>query len=178
MHTPTEYAVFFTGPDNGPAFRRVGSLDEAVQVVEHLRNELGVLDANVHSLSPVPLAFRTYYRVEVPQGDAPVVEATHADPVPSYQPSYEPADAFAHTVQVSFGSDLETPAVADDDLGFAVAGVLADSVESVATVPSVDSAEALLADGDEVLGEVQVGPHGRTRYEGEERGGRMGFFAR
>ena len=45
MHTPTEYAVFFTGPDNGPAFRRVGSLEEAVQVVEHLRNELGVATA-------------------------------------------------------------------------------------------------------------------------------------
>ena len=55
MHTPTEYAVFFTGPDHGPAFRRVTSLDEAVQVVEHLRNELGVLDANVHSLALVPL---------------------------------------------------------------------------------------------------------------------------
>ena len=90
MHTPTEYAVFFTGPDNGPAFRRVGSLEEAVQVVEHLRNELGVVDANVHSLSPVPLSFRTYYRVEVPgQAEAPVAEVAEA--VPAYVPSYEPS---------------------------------------------------------------------------------------
>jgi hypothetical protein len=173
MHTPTEYAVFFTGPDNGPAFRRVGSLEEAVQVVEHLRNELGVLDANVHSLSPVPLSFRTYYRVEVPgHGDVPAAEA-NADAVPSYQPSYEPsyepADAFAQTVQVSFGSDLDTPAVADSELGYAVAEALADgAVGAEVPVPS---------EGDEVV-EVPATPLGRGRYDGEERSGRMGFFAR
>ena len=167
MHTPTEYAVFFTGPDNGPAFRRVGTLEEAVQVVEHLRNELGVLDANVHSLAPVPLSFRTYYRVEVPgQGDAPVAEATSVDAVPSYQPSYEPSyepvDPFAaQAVQVSFASDLETPVVAEGEKGFAVAEI---------------DAELPVADGDELAAEVA--PLGRTRYEGEERSGRMGFFAR
>jgi hypothetical protein len=168
MHTPTEYAVFFTGPDNGPAFRRVGSLEEAVQVVEHLRNELGVVDANVHSLSPVPLSFRTYYRVEVPgQAEAPIAEV--ADAVPAYQPSYEPAyepaayepaDPFAaQAVQVSFASDLETALVADGDNGFAVAEV---------------DAELPVAEDDEAA-EIPVG---RSRYEVEERGGRMGFFAR
>lgn len=173
MHTPTEYAVFFTGPDNGPAFRRVGSLEEAVQVVEHLRNELGVLDANVHSLTPVPLSFRTYYRVEVPgQADAPVAEAADVEAVPhqasyepvSYEPvSYEPADPFAaQAVQVSFASDLESPLVADGEHGFAVAEVDAE-------LPAVD--------GDEAAA-VPVAPLGRNRYEGEERGGRMGFFAR
>jgi hypothetical protein len=168
MHTPTEYAVFFTGPDNGPAFRRVGSLEEAVQVVEHLRNELGVVDANVHSLAPVPLSFRTYYRVEVPgQAEAPVAEATNVDVLPAYQPtyepSYEPADPFgAQAVQVSFASDLDSPLVADGDHGFAVA--------------EVDS-ELPVAEGDEVAAEIPAAPL-RSRYENEERGGRMGFFAR
>jgi hypothetical protein len=177
MHTPTEYAVFFTGPDNGPAFRRVGSLEEAVQVVEHLRNELGVLDANVHSLSPVPLSFRAYYRVEVPgQGEAPVVEAGDLDAVPyqpaSYEPAayepaaYEPADAFAQTVQVSFASDLEAPLVADEEHGFPVAELLSDGAEMAA------------AEGDEAGAEIPVSPLGRSRYDGEERTGRMGFFAR
>ena len=167
MHTPTEYAVFFTGPDNGPAFRRVGSLEEAVQVVEHLRNELGVIDANVHSLSPVPLSFRTYYRVEVPgQAEAPVAEVADAVPAyqPSYEPSYEPIDPFAaQAVQVSFASDLESSLVADGDNGFAVA--------------EVDS-EVPVAEDDEAGAEVPVASLGRSRYEGEERGGRMGFFAR
>jgi hypothetical protein len=173
MHTPTEYAVFFTGPDNGPAFRRVGSIEEAVQVVEHLRNELGVLDANVHSLSPVPLSFRTYYRVEVPgQSDVTVAEADDVEAVPyqpsSYEPaayepaSYEPADAFAQTVQVSFASDFEAPVVADGEHGFAVAEL---------------DAEPAVAEGDEAT-EIPVAPLGRPRYEGEERSGRMGFFAR
>jgi hypothetical protein len=165
MHTPTEYAVFFTGPDNGPAFRRVGSLEEAVQVVEHLRNELGVVDANVHSLSPVPLSFRTYYRVEVPgQAEAPVAEVADAVPayVPSYEPAYEPVDPFAaQAVQVSFASDLESSLVADGDNGFAVAEV--DSELPVAEDDGVAEVPATL---------------GRGRYEGEERSGRMGFFAR
>jgi hypothetical protein len=169
MHTPTEYAVFFTGPDNGPAFRRVGSLEEAVQVVEHLRNELGVVDANVHSLSPVPLSFRTYYRVEVPgQAEAPVAEVADAVPAyqpsyePSFEPTYEPADPFAaQAVQVSFASDLEASLVADGDNGFAVAEV---------------DAELPVTEDDEAA-EVPVAS-GRSRYEGEERGGRMGFFAR
>ncbi len=169
MHTPTEYAVFFTGPDNGPAFRRVGSLEEAVQVVEHLRNELGVIDANVHSLSPVPLSFRTYYRVEVPgQADAPVAEVVDAEPLPyqpTYEPafeaSYEPADAFGQNVQVSFAADLEAPLVADGEHGFAVA--------------EVDS-ELAAVEGDETA-EVPVAPLGRSRYE-SEGSGRMGFFAR
>jgi hypothetical protein len=166
MHTPTEYVVFFTGPDNGPAFRRVGSLEEAVQVVEHLRNELGVLDANVHSLNPVPLAFRTYYRVEVP--GEPVAEEVAPAYQPSYQPAYEPAayepaDPFAaQSVQVSFASDLETQ-VAEVEHDFAVAEV---EVEEPA------------AEGDEAVAEIPVASLGRTRYEGEERTGRMGFFAR
>jgi hypothetical protein len=71
-----EHVVFFPGPDGSPAFRRTGSLEEAVRFVEHLRNAEGVGEVSVHALSEVPLAFRTYVRVEVP-GEAaqPVAEA-------------------------------------------------------------------------------------------------------
>jgi hypothetical protein len=65
MESPNEYVVFFTGLDSTPAFRRVPDLAEAVRVVEYLRNELGVLDATVQQLTPIPLTFRTYYRVEL-----------------------------------------------------------------------------------------------------------------
>ncbi|HET6908401.1 MAG TPA: hypothetical protein VFH54_03600 [Mycobacteriales bacterium] len=60
-----EHVVFHPGPDGTPAFRRFPSLEDAVHFVEHLRNMEGVSEVSVHALSPVPLAFRAYYRVEV-----------------------------------------------------------------------------------------------------------------
>ena len=82
-----EHVVFHSGPDEAPAFRRVSSLDEAVRFVEHLRNVEGVEDASVHLLTPVPLAFRAYYKVEVPAVDTPAVDARALDaPVVPAQP--------------------------------------------------------------------------------------------
>src|SRR3954466_1247285 len=66
-----EHVVFFPGPDGAPSFRRLSSLDDAVRLVEHLRNVENVSEVSVHTLSPVPLSFRPYYRVEVPAGEAP-----------------------------------------------------------------------------------------------------------
>ena len=73
-----EHVVFHPAPDGSPAFRRFGSLEEAVLFVEHLRNVEGVSEVSVHALAPVPLAFRAYYKVEVP-ADQPVVDV----PAPS-----------------------------------------------------------------------------------------------
>jgi len=67
-----EHVVFHPGPDGSPAFRRFGSLEDAVRFVEHLRNAEGVSEVSVHALAPVPLAFRAYYKVEVPVEQAPV----------------------------------------------------------------------------------------------------------
>lgn len=61
-----EHVVFFPAHDGSPAFRRVADRDEAIRLVEHLRNVEGVGEVSVHALSEVPLAFKTYYRVEVP----------------------------------------------------------------------------------------------------------------
>jgi hypothetical protein len=61
-----EHVVFFPGPDGAPSFRRLTSLDDAVRFVEHLRNVENVSEVSVHTLAPVPLSFRPYYRVEVP----------------------------------------------------------------------------------------------------------------
>ena len=80
-----EHAVFFPAPDGTPAFRRVASLEEAVRLVEHLRNVEGVSSVSVHALTEVPLSFRAYYRVEVP-GAAVLPEVAVADvdvPVPA-----------------------------------------------------------------------------------------------
>src|ERR1700712_4221320 len=62
-----EHVVFSAAESGaGEEFRRVSSLEEAVRVVEHLRNDLGVTESSVFALTPVPLEFKTYYRVEVP----------------------------------------------------------------------------------------------------------------
>ncbi len=68
-----EHVVFFPAQDGSPAFRRVANLEDAVRLVEHLRNVEGVNEVSCHALTEVPLAFRAYYRVEVPTAaDAPV----------------------------------------------------------------------------------------------------------
>ena len=81
-----EHVVFHAGPDGSPAFRCFGTLEEAVRYVEHLRNVEGVEDVSVHRLTPVPLAFRPYYKVEVPE------QPTAAEPVlePVLEPALEP----------------------------------------------------------------------------------------
>ncbi len=66
-----EHVVFFPAADGSPAFRRVPTLDEAVRLVEHLRNVEGLSTVSVHALTEVPLSFRAYYRVEVPTDAVP-----------------------------------------------------------------------------------------------------------
>src|SRR5580704_14003536 len=80
-----EHVVFYPAATGIPAFRRVGSLDEAVNFVEHLRNVENITDFSVHELAPVQLSFRAYYHVQVPASAvdeptepavAPVAEVT------------------------------------------------------------------------------------------------------
>jgi len=89
-----EHVVFFPAPDGTPAFRRLVSLDEAVRLVEHLRNVEGVAQVSVHALNEVPLSFRAYYRVEVPSAlDAPqepTAEAPKAEVPLQAVPTVEP----------------------------------------------------------------------------------------
>ena len=66
-----EHVVFFPGPDGAPSFRRFASLEESVLFVEHLRNAEDVSEVSVHVLTPVPVAFRAYYKVEMPVAEAP-----------------------------------------------------------------------------------------------------------
>jgi len=70
-----EHVVFFPSPEGVPAFRRFGSVDDAVLFVETLRNVDGVSDFSVHSLTPVPLTVRQYFRVEVPSETDPAPAA-------------------------------------------------------------------------------------------------------
>ena len=75
-----EHVVFYPTHDGSPAFRRLPTLDEAVRLVEHLRNVEGVAEVSVHALTEVPLAFKAYYRVEVPGPAEPTVAASPVAP--------------------------------------------------------------------------------------------------
>src|SRR3954453_18029646 len=76
-----EHVVFHPGPDGSPSFRRFGSLEGSVRFVEHLRNVEGVSEVSVHALAPVQLAFRAYYKVEVPVDQAPVDVPAPSEPM-------------------------------------------------------------------------------------------------
>jgi len=103
--TAVEHVVFFPSSDGTPAFRRLPSFEEAVRLVEHLRNVEGVEHVTVHSLTEVPLAFRAYYRVEVPAGhEAPAVVAE----VPVHAPVVEVPVVEVPAVEVPVA---EVPAV-------------------------------------------------------------------
>jgi hypothetical protein len=132
-----EHVVFFPASDGSPAFRRLPSLQEAVDFVEHLRNEQDVRDVSVHSLAEVHLAFKTVYRVEVagavaasvesaPVADEPVAEASAApeavEPVAETVAPVAEAVAVAEVPAQADGAASEDEAVAADadghSLGF------------------------------------------------------------
>src|SRR5436305_12964471 len=85
-----EHVVFYPALDGAPAFRRFASLDDAVRFVEHLKNAEGVSEVSVHALSPVPLAFGAYYKVEVPEAAAPVEAVAPVAPFAEVPAQAEP----------------------------------------------------------------------------------------
>ena len=117
-----EHVVFFPAHDGTPAFRRVSSLEDAVRLVEHLRNVENVAELSVHALSEVPLAFKAFYRVEVPATDglmdAPVVPSQEMPPplpvqdavVAEVAPEMEAVPVEAEPVAVE--EDMAVPALA------------------------------------------------------------------
>lgn len=142
-----EHVVFYPGPDAAPAFRRFSSLEEAVRFVEHLRNSEGVHEVSVHTLTPVPVAFRAYYKAEIP-GELP------SGLVPDQAPA--PVETVAEVVPAELPAELVAempvvePALAEP--------VLAEPV----------LAEPVLAEMAELPAEPEVAQNGKRS---------LGFFA-
>ena len=111
--------VVFSAAENGAGeeFRRVASLEEAVRVVEHLRNDLGITDPSVFALTPVPVAFRTYYRVEVPGVSEELPEAPAAEAANLELPAAE-LPQFDGSFDASFDEALEPSEDASSDGDF------------------------------------------------------------
>src|SRR3954468_14223869 len=76
-----EHVVFFPGPDGAPSFRLLSSLDDAVRLLEHLRNVENVSEGSGHTLSPGPLPSRPYSRVEVRAGEPAPESPVAPEPV-------------------------------------------------------------------------------------------------
>jgi hypothetical protein len=148
-----EHVVFFPAPDGTAAFRRTASLEDAVRLVEHLRNVEGVAEVSVRPLGPeVPLAFRAWYRVELPPapaGDQPAAASAPAETATAEAPAAEapepapapvaevvpaqPAAQAEHPVEVPFpdapvGLDAAGPAAAvEEPVGAALNGSAPDA---------------------------------------------------
>jgi hypothetical protein len=131
-----EHVVFFSEPSGEPSFARVADLAEAIRFVEELRNGRGIEDVSVQALTPVPVTFRTYYRVEVataePVADAPVASAPGA--VAGEDVANEEAEVFAVE---PFGTDDVAPDPFTPD-PFVVEPFGADDVAVEEPVPAGD----------------------------------------
>jgi hypothetical protein len=143
-----EHVVFFPAHDGTPAFRRVANLEDAVRLVEHLRNVEGINEVSCHALTEVPLAFRAYYRVEVPVADEAPAASVPSQPVaadadPVAEPAAEPAaEASATDAEASAVEPVVEPAVE------AVAAV----AEEPAREPVMASSNGHANDGAKSLG--------------------------
>jgi hypothetical protein len=157
-----EHVVFFPGADAAPSFQRFASLEEAVRFVEHLRNAEDVSEVSVHALTPVPVAFRAYYKVEVPVTDGPEAPVLVDVPAPAGEPVLE---------QV-----LEPAAEADGldepSAGLAELAEMADRAE-MAEMAALAEVPELLDDAEPVLMPVPD-PDAEPSSNGKRS---LGFFA-
>jgi hypothetical protein len=137
-----EHVVFYPSSGGTAAFRRVGSLEEATNFVEHLRNSENITEFSVHALTPVPLAFRAYYHVEVPESaeetDAPTPAITDADRSAEWVAEAPVVEPVAFVVPASEADVVDAPPAE------VVNAVAEASVEPVAA-----SAEPAVGAGDE-----------------------------
>jgi hypothetical protein len=111
-----EHVVFFPSHDGTPAFRRVATLEDAVRLVEHLRNVEGVSEVSLHALAEVPLAFKAWYHVEVPAA----AEALE-DPVEAPEEALSPVlvqDVVPEQPMVAVAASNGRPAAGPSSLGF------------------------------------------------------------
>ena len=180
-----EHVVFFPAPDGTPAFRRLADLDEAVRLVEHLRNVEGVSSASVHALTEVPLAFRAYYRVEVPstsalpaQADAPSLDAAaEVAPLGVAPVGVAPVGVSLDGLSPVDLAPVEAAPVEPAPVELAVVGGAADGAADVPGVaaPAAEAAPAL-ALVEDLPGESEQAP-AMASSNGHATPTSLGFFA-
>lgn len=63
------HMVVFRDAEGNPGYRETASLDEAIAVVESLRNDDGIDKVRLYALTELAVHFHTYYRVEVGEAE-------------------------------------------------------------------------------------------------------------
>jgi hypothetical protein len=106
-----EHVVFFPAHDGSPAFRRLASLEEAVRLVEHLRNVEGVESVSVHALTEVPLEFRPWFRVEMPAAAGLAGVPPLAPVAPQFAEDLPPAPVAEEAAPVAAAEEAPVPAL-------------------------------------------------------------------
>ena len=174
-----EHVVFYPA-DDGPAYRRVSSLDDAVGFVEHLRNVENITDFSVHALTPVELSLRAYYHVQVPGTPEESGESTPSNAVSDPESVTEPdvvaevaeaadvepaVDAVVVTEPVAeevaidesvVDEVVEEPAVEVDAVAVADEPAAAVAVEVVEAAETVDVAETVEVADVPVMEAIEV----------------------
>jgi hypothetical protein len=137
-----EHVVFYPSNEGLPAFERVNSLEAAVSFVEHLRNSDNITEFSVQALTPIPLAFRAYYHVEVP-ADAASDEAAPAE-VDAAEAAASPAAettelaASAEPAASTDSAEKSAPDEADEDRSAEWVAAASVKETRVAEAPAVE----------------------------------------
>jgi hypothetical protein len=186
-----EHVVFYTAADGSPAYRRTANLDDAVRVVEHLRNAEGREEVHVYSLAPVGLNFRPYYRVEIngaaqpeaPAFSAPVAEAPQAAELQSVSaelaafasPAEEPQHVAAPAAELPV--PMQPPFV--EQPPFAAPSAPPAPQPMGAFMPMPAAGQPMPPAPEQVPAMAAAGqPEADAEQNGESRGRSLGFFTR
>ena len=102
-----EHVVRFTTTEGRDAQHVTKSLDDALRFVERLRNNEEASVVRIFRLQEVPIAFKTYYKVELRPGSA---EDASEVPTPSEARTSVPADGAPATAAAAEAESGEATA--------------------------------------------------------------------
>ncbi|HVE47289.1 MAG TPA: hypothetical protein VNA57_11155 [Acidimicrobiales bacterium] len=108
------HMVMFRSADGKPGYHPTESLEEAISFVEHQRNQGQVPDARIFRMEEIPIAVKTYYKVEVSPVEPAKAAVPQASPVapPAPAPAAPPA---ASAAPPASGSARESVTVPSDE---------------------------------------------------------------
>lgn len=83
------HMVTYRSTDGSTAHQPVDSLEDAARFVEQLTNEGRGTEARIFAMTEVPIAVKTYYKVEfaAPATEAPAAAAAAPAPAPAPEPA-------------------------------------------------------------------------------------------
>ncbi len=106
-----QHLVTFISAEGREGQHITETLEDGVQFVERLRNTEGATEVKLFRLTPVPIEFKAYYRVEV--GGAEVPASAPAATSTSTTATVQPLTAVPAPVEEPLNGDLPESAAAN-----------------------------------------------------------------